>query len=120
MTCPLMENESVNSLRAAMGSGMECPIGSNATQSETAMNDIYIDIDPDGDISIMKVSEGSWISAINDVKNGSEHIAAALKEKNSLLSKEMNLTICGNFIVCMIRREWQKKQKMFSKKLNQH
>ena len=35
-----------------------------------AMKDIDIDIDPDEDLSSMKVSDGSWISTINDVKKG--------------------------------------------------
>ena len=66
----LTENKLVNNKRAAMGSGMECPIGSKEAKTAALMKDTDIDIDPDGDLSSVKVSDGSWKSAMNDVKNG--------------------------------------------------
>ena len=47
---------------------MECPIGSKAAKTVVAMKDIAVEIDPDGGITSIKVSEGSWMSAMNDVK----------------------------------------------------
>ena len=49
---------------------MEHPVGSKAATKAAAMNDIDIDIDPDGDVSSVKVSDRLWMSALNDVKNG--------------------------------------------------
>ena len=68
----LMEKNLLNTTKAAMGSEMERPIGSKAAKKAAAMRGIDIDIDPDGDISNMKVSDGSLMSAMNEVKTGSE------------------------------------------------
>ena len=75
----------------AIESGMKCHIVSKAAKTAVVMKDSDIDIDPDGDVASMKLSDGSWMSAMNDVKKGNECIAAVLEEKNSLLLKEMNL-----------------------------
>ena len=68
-----------------MGSGMEHPIGSKVAKTSATMKDVNVDIDPDGDVASMKVSNGLWMLVVNDVKKGTEHVAAALEEKNSLL-----------------------------------
>ena len=52
--------------------GMEQPIASKAAKTAVAMKDVDVDIDPDGDVSSMKVGDGSWMSALNDVEKGSE------------------------------------------------
>ena len=77
----LTNNKVVNNTRAAMGSGIEHPIRRKAAKTAATMRDIDIDIDPDGDVASMKVSDGLLISAMNDVKERSEHVAAVLKEK---------------------------------------
>ena len=68
MTCQLTDNKLENNTRAAIGNGVEHPIGSKAAKTAVAMKDVDIDIDPDGDVARVKVSDGSWISAMNDVK----------------------------------------------------
>ena len=57
-----MEKKSVNNTRAARGSGMEFPIGSEAQKTAAAMKDVGFEIDPDGDVSCMKVSDGLLMS----------------------------------------------------------
>ena len=42
-----MDNKLVNNARAAMGSGMEHPIGSKAAKTAVMMKDVNVDIDPD-------------------------------------------------------------------------
>ena len=39
-------------------------------KTAVAMKDIDIEIDPDGDVSSMKVSDRLWMSAVNDVEKG--------------------------------------------------
>ena len=51
-----MKMISVNNTRAAMGNGMECLIGSKAAKTAAVMEDVDIEIDLYGDVSIMKVS----------------------------------------------------------------
>ena len=60
---------------------MENPIGGKAAKTAVMIKDVNIDIDPDGYVANMKVSDGSWMSAMNDVKKGSECITSALEEK---------------------------------------
>ena len=66
----LIEKKLANNARAAMGSGMEHPIGSKTLKTTAAMKDVDIKNDLDGDISNMKMSYRLWMSAISDVKKG--------------------------------------------------
>ena len=68
----LTNNKLVNNTRAAIGSGMEHPIGSKAAKTVAMIKNVDIDIDPDGDVTSVKASDGSWMSAMNDVKIGSD------------------------------------------------
>ena len=49
---------------------MECPIGSKAAKTAVMTRDIYIDIDvdPDEGVASMKESDGSWMTAMYDIK----------------------------------------------------
>ena len=60
MTCQSTKNISVNNTRATMRGGMEHSIGSKAAKTAEATKDNNIDIDPDEDVSSMKVSDRSW------------------------------------------------------------
>ena len=53
-----------------MGSGMEHPIGSKAAKTALTMKKLELEMDPNGDPSSIKVSDESWIPAMNDVKKG--------------------------------------------------
>ena len=53
-----------------MGIGMESPNGSKAAKTAAVTKDIDVDIDPDGVVSSMKVSDVSWMLAMIDVKKG--------------------------------------------------
>ena len=55
------EKKLVNNTRAAMGSRMECPIGSKATKTALAMTEVELEMDPDGDTFSKKGSDGSWM-----------------------------------------------------------
>ena len=68
----------------------------------------------------MKVSHGLWMSAMSDVKKGSECIGAALEEKNSLISIGMNLHQLWKLCSLYDKRGMVEKQKIFLKELNQH
>ena len=63
---------------------------SGAAKTAVAMKDVDVEIDLNGNVSSKKVSDGSWMSAMNDVKKESEQVAVALEFKNSLLSKKRN------------------------------
>ena len=56
-TCQLTDNKLVTNTRAAMGSGLEHPIGRKAAKTAVAIKDVDIVIDPDWDVASMKTSE---------------------------------------------------------------
>ena len=68
MTHQLTNNKSANNIRAAMGSGTEYPIRRKAAKTAVMMRDVDINIDQDRDVDSVKMSDGSWMSALNDVK----------------------------------------------------
>ena len=62
----LTNNKLVNNARVTLGSVMEHPIESKVANTAAKMRDVDVDIDPDGDVASMKVSDRSWMSAMNE------------------------------------------------------
>ena len=61
---------------------MEHPVGTKAATIAAMTRGIDIDINPDRDVLSLKKIDGSWITAMNDIKKGSHCIAAAVEEKS--------------------------------------
>ena len=61
MTRQLKEKKLVNNTRAAIGSGMECPMYSKAAKAAAVMKDVELEMDLHGDKSSIKVSDESWM-----------------------------------------------------------
>ena len=57
VTCQLTDNKLVNNTRGAIGSGMECLIGSKVAKTTATMKKFDINIDPGGDVASMNVSD---------------------------------------------------------------
>ena len=62
--CQSTENKPVNNTRAAMGSGMKCPIGPKVAKTAARMGGI----DVNKDVVSVKESDGSWMTAMNGIK----------------------------------------------------
>ena len=60
----------INNTRTAVGSGMEHPKGSKVAKIAARTKGFELEMDPNGDASKNKASNGSWILVMKDVKKG--------------------------------------------------